>query len=191
MIAIVDYGTGNITSVQNALDRIGAKYILTGDAAVIRRASHVLLPGVGEAAHAMALLRQKGLDEVLRGLTQPVLGICLGMQLLCSHSEEADTECLGLIPCRVRRLRAPKVPHVGWNQIEQLRSPLFDKVAEGSYVYYVHSYGAELSPYTIATTDYNGLFSAAIGRDNFYGAQFHPEKSGTVGERILRNFLKI
>ena len=189
MIAVVDYGTGNLQSVQNALTRVGGSYLLTADPAQIEAADRVLLPGVGEAAHAMALLRQTGLDDVVRRLTQPVLGICLGMQLLCTHSEEGDTPCLDIVPCRVRRLVAPKVPHVGWNQIEALRSPLFAGVEEGSYVYYVHSYGAEPSEYTLAATDYHGRFAGAIGRNNFYGAQFHPEKSGAVGEQMLRNFL--
>ena len=198
MIAVVDYDTGNLRSVADALRRAGAEFTLTADAAQLRRAERVILPGVGEASSAMAKLRERGLDEVLPTLTCPVLGICIGMQLLCLSSEEGAAECLGIFPTRVRRLptAAPtgprlKVPHVGWDTIGGLRSPLFEGVAEESYVYYVHSYAAELCPATIARTDYGRHFSAALRRDNFYGTQFHPEKSGTTGARILQNFLNL
>lgn len=191
MVTIIDYGTGNLQSVRNAFSRLGSEYILTSDAAVIASAERVFLPGVGAAVHAMALLRQHSLVDVLRSLSQPVLGVCLGMQLLCEHSEEGDTSCLGVIPCGVRRLEASKVPHVGWNSISKLQSPLFEGINDGEYVYYVHSFGAEICDYTIAATDYEGEFSGALRYKNFYGMQFHPEKSGPVGERILENFLKI
>jgi glutamine amidotransferase len=193
MIAIIDYNTGNLRSVQNALARLGAEFVVTSDAAVLRGAERVVMPGVGEASTAMQNLRERGLDEVVRSLTQPVLGVCLGLQLMCRHSEEGDVECLGLFDAHVRRLNAPglKIPHMGWNTVDGLRSPLFEGVAGGSYLYYVHSYGAEICPQTIAATTYGAPFSAAIARGNFFGAQFHPEKSGAAGERILSNFLKI
>lgn len=195
MIAVVDYDTGNLRSVADALHRAGAEFTLTSDAAVLRRADRVILPGVGEASSAMEKLRERGLDAVLPTLTCPVLGICIGMQLLCLSSEEGDARCLGIFPARVRRLTPSdprlKIPHVGWNTIAELRTPLFAEVAETSYVYYVHSFAAELCPATIATTDYGGGFSAALHRGNFYGTQFHPEKSGATGARIIQNFLTL
>ena len=193
MIAIIDYDTGNLCSVVNALGRLGAEYTVTSDPNTIRAADRVLLPGVGEAHMAMAKLRERGLTEVIPSLTQPVLGICIGLQLMCAHSEESDTPCMGIFPNRVRKFPAGdlKVPHMGWNTIEQLRSPLFRDLAEGTYVYYVHSYAPELGADTIATTTYGITFSGAIARDNFFGTQFHPEKSGRAGEIILQNFLKL
>ena len=167
----------------------------TSDAAVLRQADRVLLPGVGEASSAMAKLRERGLDALIPTLTQPVLGICIGMQLMCLDSEEGDTRCLGIFPAHVVRLRGGenplKIPHVGWDTVGRLRSPLFDDLGEGTYLYYVHSYAAQACDATIAQTDYGGIFSAALGRGNFFGTQFHPEKSGRAGERILRNFLKL
>ncbi|CDN31574.1 Imidazole glycerol phosphate synthase amidotransferase subunit [Mucinivorans hirudinis] len=194
MITIVDYDTGNLRSVENALRKLGAQYRLSSSAQEISVAEKILLPGVGEAATAMEKLRERSLAEVIRGATQPVLGICLGMQLLCSHSEEGDSECLGIFPNRVRRLTAAagiKIPHMGWNRISSLKTKLMTGVAEGDYVYYVHSYAADINGFTIATTNHGTDFSGALGRDNFFGCQFHPEKSGGVGERIFSNFLKI
>jgi len=195
MIAIIDYNTGNIRSVMNALARIGATdCVLTADADVIRHASHVLLPGVGEAGTAMSELRDRHLDTLVPTLTQPVLGICIGTQLMCLSSEEGDTSCLGIFPTRIVRFQpttVAKVPHMGWNTIDDLQSPLFNGIADGSFVYYVHSYYPELCSATIATTEYGLAFSGALHRDNFYGTQFHPEKSGNVGEQILRNFLSL
>lgn len=195
MIAITDYDTGNLRSVANALRRIGAEFTVTSDAAVLRQADRVLLPGVGEASSAMAKLRERGLDALIPTLTQPVLGICIGMQLMCLDSEEGDTRCLGIFPAHVVRLRGGenplKIPHVGWDTVGRLRSPLFDGLGEDTYLYYVHSFAAQACDATIAQTDYGGIFSAALGRGNFFGTQFHPEKSGRAGERILRNFLKL
>lgn len=194
MVTIIDYGTGNLRSVTNALERLGADYILTADPVAIQKAERVLLPGVGEAATAMERLREKGLVDTLKKLTCPVLGICLGMQLLCAHSEEGDTECLEIIPNRVRKFPADaglKVPHVGWNSIHNLRSPLYQGIKEGEYVYYVHSYYAETNECTAAETDYGGPFSGSLHKDNYFGCQFHPEKSGTTGQRILANFLTL
>lgn len=194
MVTIIDYGTGNLRSITNALDRLGATYTLTADPAAIRSAERVLLPGVGEAATAMQQLRDKGLIETLRSLSCPVLGICLGMQLLCTHSEEGDTPCLGIFPNHVRRFPALpglKVPHVGWNSTHDLRSPLYDGLREGEYVYYVHSYAAEINDCTAAATDYGIRFSGSLCRDNYFGCQFHPEKSGSTGSRILANFLSL
>lgn len=283
MIAITDYDTGNLRSVANALRRTGAEFTVTSDAAVLRRADKVILPGVGEASSAMAKLRERGLDALIPTLTQPVLGICIGMQLMCLDSEEGGTRCLGIFPAHVVRLggkaitaglpgagqaaatgygadtpaaagcteipgtwmaateagapisgtgnptatgradtpadargvsletgaatpvsgifrktgTAPagesplKIPHVGWDTIGGLRGPLFDGLGDETYVYYVHSYAAQLCGAAIATTDYGGAFSAALGCGNFFGTQFHPEKSGTAGERILRNFLNL
>lgn len=193
MIAVIDYDTGNLRSVANALGRLGAEYTITSSPEEIRSADRVLLPGVGEASSAMAKLRERGLVDVIRSLTQPVLGICIGVQLLCRHSEENDTECLGIFENEVRRFDLPglKVPHMGWNSINGLHSPLFQGIDEGAYVYYVHSFAPTLNEDTIATTEYGIPFSAAIARSNFFGTQFHPEKSASIGERLLQNFLKL
>ena len=194
MIAIIDYKMGNLRSVKNALSRLGAEYTVTDDAAAIVAADKVLLPGVGYAAQAMANLRERGLVDVIRGLRKPVLGICIGMQVLCRYSEEGDTPCLDVFDTDVRLFKAQeglKVPHMGWNSISNLDSKLFKGVDEGSYVYFVHSYRPGLCQDTIATSNHGGLFSAALKYENFYGTQFHPEKSGDVGEKILSNFLAL
>jgi glutamine amidotransferase len=194
MIAIVDYKMGNLRSVENALRRLGADFVVTADADVIRRADKVLLPGVGNAAEAMENLRAAALVDVIRSLRQPVLGICVGMQVMCRHSEEGDVDCLGIFDARVKRfVPAPevKVPHMGWNRIGNLETKLFKDLEAGSYVYFVHSYYPELCPDTIATATHGVMFSAALKYENFYGTQFHPEKSGDVGERIISNFLKL
>lgn len=194
MVVIIDYDTGNLRSVMNALERAGVEYVVSSDHEVIRSADRVLLPGVGEASSAMEKLRERGLDKLIPTLTQPVLGICIGMQLMCLSSEEGDAECLGIFPTRVVKLPTDiglKVPHVGWDTIEELKTPLFEGIAEGSHFYYVHSFAAELCAETIASTEYGVRFSAALHSDNFYGTQFHPEKSGSVGEMILKNFLKL
>lgn len=195
MIAIIDYEAGNICSVQNALKRLGAPYELTADPERIRKADKVLLPGVGNAAQAMASLRASGLDTVIRSLRQPVLGICVGLQLMCRSSEEGPVECMGLLDSRVRKFPetpAAKVPHMGWNSISNLEGKLFKDLPGGSYVYFVHSYYPDLCPDTIATCRHGDtLFSAALRWENFYGTQFHPEKSGSVGTAILQNFLAL
>jgi imidazole glycerol-phosphate synthase subunit HisH len=193
-VAIIDYNAGNVRSVLFALERIGVEAVLTDNHETIRNAGKVIFPGVGEASTTMNYLREKGLDEVIRSLKQPVLGICLGMQLLCEHSEENDTPCLGVIPQKVVRFRpgsGEKVPHMGWNSLRQLSDGLFSPEMEGEYVYFVHSFYVETGPFSTAVTDYTLPFSAAIRKDNFYATQFHPEKSGKVGERILKNFLAI
>lgn len=193
-VAIIDYNAGNVQSVLFAMERLGIDAVLTDDPEQIRSAPKVIFPGVGEANTTMRYLREHGLDEVIRSLTQPVLGICLGMQLLCEHSEENDTDCLGIIPQQVVRFRpqhGEKVPHMGWNSIGELSNGLFSPDLEGEYVYFVHSYYVEKGPYTTSVTDYVLPFSAAVQKDNFYATQFHPEKSGKVGERILMNFLSL
>ncbi|MBP5537769.1 MAG: imidazole glycerol phosphate synthase subunit HisH [Bacteroidales bacterium] len=194
MIAIIDYKMGNLRSVKNALYKLGAEYTVTDDPAAIIAADKVLLPGVGYAGQAMANLSERGLMEVIRGLRQPVLGICIGMQVLCRYSEEGDTPCLDVFDTDVRLFKAQeglKVPHMGWNSISNLDSKLFKGVDEGSYVYFVHSYRPGLCQDTIATSNHGSLFSAALKYENFYGTQFHPEKSGDVGEKILSNFLAL
>lgn len=194
MIAIVDYKMGNLRSVENALKRLGAEFCVTSEEEVIRAADRVLLPGVGNAAEAMENLRKANLVEVIRSLRRPVLGICVGMQVMCRHSEEGDVECLNIFDARVRRFTPSaelKVPHMGWNRIGNLESKLFKGLDGGSYVYFVHSYYPELCPDTIATSQHGVMFSAALKYENFYGTQFHPEKSGDVGERIIENFLKL
>ena len=198
MIAVVDYATGNLRSVADALRRAGAEFTLTADPALLRGADKVILPGVGEASSAMSQLRERGLDTVIPSLTQPVLGICIGMQLMCLSSEEGDARCMGIFPTQVLRLPATaadgarlKVPHVGWDTVDMLRGPLFEGIDAQTYVYYVHSYAPRLCDAAIATTDYGMRFSAALARDNFFGTQFHPEKSGAAGSRILRNFLTL
>ena len=194
MIAIVDYKMGNLRSVENALRRLGAEFVVTADAEVIKRADRVLLPGVGNAAEAMENLRKAGLVEIIRSLRRPVLGICVGMQVMCRHSQEGDVDCLGIFDSHVKRFEPSqevKVPHMGWNTIGNLESKLFKGIDGGEYVYFVHSYYPELCPDTIATTTHGKMFSAALKYENFYGTQFHPEKSGDVGERIIANFLKL
>lgn len=194
MIAILDYKMGNLRSVENALKRLGAEFTVTDDAGVIRSADKVLMPGVGNAAEAMENLRSASLVDVVRSLRRPVLGICVGMQVMCRHSEEGDVDCLNLFDARVKRFEPSadlKVPHMGWNRIGNLESKLFKGIDGGEYVYFVHSYYPELCPDTIATSRHGVMFSAALKYENFYGTQFHPEKSGDVGERIIENFLRL
>ncbi|MCF8231824.1 MAG: imidazole glycerol phosphate synthase subunit HisH [Bacteroidales bacterium] len=190
--AIVKYNAGNIQSVAFALERLCREGVITDDPKQIENADKVIFPGVGEASSAMRFLEEKGLDRVIKNLRQPVLGICLGLQLMCEFSEENHTQCLNLFPAKVKRFDTNlKIPHVGWNQVYNLRSPLFEGVEEGSFVYFVHSYFAELNQYTIAGTEYGNRFSAAIQFNNFTATQFHPERSGKNGERILKNFLDL
>ena len=226
MIAIVNYDTGNICSVTNALRRVGCTdWVYTDDKEILMKADKVILPGVGEASTAMAKLAERGLDTFIPTLTQPVLGICVGTQLMCQSSEEGNVECMGIFRTQVKKFQPEvqpklnnevvngqqssvntpdgslsilnsqfsifKVPHMGWNQITHLRTPLFRDIAEGAYIYYVHSFYPELCADTIATTSYINAFSGALGRDNFFGTQFHPEKSGAVGAQIIKNFLEL
>ncbi len=198
-IAIVKYNAGNIQSVLFALERLGVDAKVTDDKDELFAADKVIFPGVGAARSAMDSLKEKGLDTIIKQLKQPVLGICVGMQLLFEHSEESDTECLGIIPAKVKLFRSEeispdipiKVPQVGWNDIYNLKTDLFKNVPEHSYVYYVHSYFAEMNPYCIATTNYGLEYAGAVQKDNFYGVQFHTEKSAKVGEQILANFLTL
>jgi glutamine amidotransferase len=191
-IVIIDYGAGNVRSVQYALQRLGYQSRLSSDTKVIQQADKVIFPGVGHAASAMAELRKTGLDQLIPQLKQPVLGICLGLQLMCSHSEESNTTCLNIFPIAVKQFdNILKVPHMGWNQTTNLQGALFKGVEENSNVYFVHGYYAEISGYTIAHCDYGTAFSAAMRKDNFYACQFHPEKSGVVGKQILNNFLEL
>ncbi len=197
-IVIIKYNAGNIRSVLFALERLGFTGTVTDEPDLIRKASHVIFPGVGAANSAMPYLVDRGLDNIIRSLTQPFLGICLGMQLMCRHSEENDTKCLGLFDIAVKKFPehdlqgSPlKIPHMGWNNLYDLKSPLFKGLDENAYCYFVHSYFAELSDNTIGTTQYGLSFSSALHLNNFYGVQFHPEKSADVGEVILRNFLEL
>lgn len=195
MTVIIDYDAGNIMSVKNALSRLGAEYTLSSDPAIIRGADRVILPGVGNDARAMEDILNRGLDVVIRSLRQPVLGICVGMQILCRDSEEGDVKCLGIFDSHVKRFpenSAAKVPHMGWNNINNLESKLFSDIKDGSSVYFVHSYHPTLCPDTIATCRHGDVvFSAALKYERFYGTQFHPEKSGSTGEKILANFLAL
>lgn len=190
---IIKYNAGNVQSVMYALDRIGVNYLWTDDEAEIRSADKVIFPGVGEASTAMAYLREKGLDKVIPSLKQPVLGTCVGMQLMCKHSEENDTTCMGIFDINVKRFDSSnfKVPHVGWNNIYHLKSKLTEGLKESAFMYFVHSYYAEISAYTVAECDYVQPFSAMLHKENFYAAQFHTEISGKEGQKIIENFLRL
>ena len=192
-VVIIKYNAGNIFSVQSALNRLGVSSVVTSDPEKIMTADKIVFPGVGEARSTMKHLRETGLDILIQQIRQPILGICLGMQLMCAHSEEGDADCLGIFDAQVKRFlpssSGEKIPHMGWNTISHLKSPLFADIPEEEYVYFVHSYYVEPCEHTVATTDYTLPFSAALNKDNFYATQFHPEKSGGVGELILKNFL--
>jgi len=194
-VVIVDSGGANIASLRHALARLGVEAVLSANPEILASAGRVILPGVGAAGDAMRRLRENGLDIAIPDLRQPVLGICLGMQLLFEHSEEGEVDCLGLLPGSVRRIPADAglaVPHMGWNQLESPADhPLLKDVPAGSYLYFVHSYAVPPGACTFATCDYGAPFSAVVGRDNFYGMQFHPERSGPVGARLLHNFLDL
>ena len=198
-LAIVKYNAGNIQSVLFALERLGVTAIVTENKDELASADKVIFPGVGAARSAMDSLKEKGLDTVIKNLEQPVLGICVGMQLLFEHSEESDTECLGIIPAKVKLFQSEiispdipvKVPQIGWNNLYNLKTNLFKDVPEQSFVYYVHSYYAEMNPFCIGTSNYGIDYCGAVQKDNFYGVQFHTEKSAKVGEQILKNFLEL
>ena len=194
-VVIIRYNAGNICSVDYALKRLGVEAEISADPAVIRSADKVIFPGVGEAETTMEHLKATGLDKLIKDLKQPVLGICLGMQLMCKHSEEGNADCLGIFDAEVKRFvpkrHEDKVPHMGWNTITNTNSALFTGFDKDEFVYFVHSYYVPVNEHTASTTDYIHPFSAALHKDNFYATQFHPEKSGSVGERILKNFLDL
>lgn len=194
-IAIIKYNAGNIYSVEYALKRLGIKPIVTADKEKLLHADKIIFPGVGEAATTMEFLKKEGLQSFIKDLKQPVLGICLGMQLMCQHSEEGDTDGLSIFPVNVKRFtktnNSQKIPHMGWNTLTQTKSELFKDFTQGEYVYFVHSFYVPVNEFTTAQTEYILPFSAALHKDNFYATQFHPEKSGNVGEKILRNFLEL
>lgn len=191
-ITIIDYNAGNVQSVYYALKRLGVEAKITASHNEINKADKVIFPGVGEAASTMKHLKESGLDKLIPKLKQPVLGICLGMQLLCSFTEEGNTGCLNIFPNKVKLFKGKdKVPHVGWNSISNLKGSLFTNIKDGAYVYFVHSYYVESQNDTIATCNYMGNFSAAIQKENFYALQFHPEKSGETGQQILKNFIEL
>jgi glutamine amidotransferase len=192
-IAIIKYNAGNITSVEFAFKRIGVDVTVTDNAEEIKSADKVIFPGVGEAPSAMNYLREKKIDQVIKELKQPTLGICLGMQLMCEYSEEGSSNCLGIFSLRVKKFTSKefKVPQIGWNTISDLKSPLFKNINENSFVYFVHGFYAELGDNTISKTNYILDYSSALNKNNFYGTQFHPEKSGDIGEQILKNFIII
>ncbi|MGG5207546.1 imidazole glycerol phosphate synthase subunit HisH [Chryseobacterium sp. MIQD13] len=192
MIALIKYNGGNVSSVQNALNRLNIDSIITDDPGQIIKADKVIFPGVGEASSTMKVLREKGLDKLIPGLKQPVLGICLGMQLMCGNNEEGDTKGMGIFDVDVKRFPPGElVPHMGWNTISELKSPLFSGIEDNSDVYFVHSYYCGLAASTVSVCDYILPFSASLQKDNFFAVQFHPEKSGSAGSRILENFIKL
>ena len=194
-LSIIQYNAGNIQSVLYALERLGVKATVTDDPSIIQASDKVIFPGVGEASTAMAYLKERNLDQLIVSLTQPVLGICLGMQLMCQHSAENDTNCLGIFEEQVLAFKATeivqKIPQMGWNNIMHLKTDLFKAVPENSFAYFVHGFYAGLGDNTIATTDYIQAYSSGLHKDNFYGVQFHPEKSAEVGEQIIQNFLAL
>jgi len=192
MIAIIDYVAGNVKSVENAVRKLGFETIITSDFEEIRNAEKVIFPGVGEASTAMKYLKQKNLEKLIPTLKQPFLGICLGQQLLCDFSEEGATKCLGIFDLKVKEFPSTDiVPHMGWNNLQKLQGPLFEGISEADNFYFVHSYYCEIGEFTTSECDYILPFSATLQKDNFYGTQFHPEKSGDVGSKILENFLKL
>jgi glutamine amidotransferase len=192
MIAIVKYNAGNISSVKNAVERLGYSCVVTDDKNLLQQAEKVIFPGVGEASSAMNYLKEKGLDEVIKNLKQPVLGICLGQQLLCQFSEEGITQCLGIFEASVKKFEPKlKVPHMGWNNISEINSELYNGISTDENFYFVHSYYAEICQETTAICEYIVPFSASMQKDNFYATQFHPEKSSGAGEQLLLNFLKL
>ncbi|MES2761870.1 MAG: imidazole glycerol phosphate synthase subunit HisH [Bacteroidota bacterium] len=191
-VSIIKYNAGNVQSVLFALERIGINAIVTDDIDLLRSSDKIILPGVGEASSAMSYLKERKLDQLIISLTQPVLGICLGMQLMCRYSEEGNTNCLGIFENKVKRFSGNfKVPQIGWNNIYDLNTDLYKSVQENEYMYFVHSYYAELGEYTIAKTNYGSVYSSSLQKNNFYAAQFHPEKSGDAGQKILENFIKL
>jgi len=191
-LAIVKYNAGNIQSVLYALERIGMEAVVTDDHAELQSADKVIFPGVGEASSAMNYLKERELDSLIKNLTQPVLGICLGMQLMCTHSEENDTECLGIFDTEVKKFTGElKIPQIGWNLVQEGKQPLFTGIQKDPYCYFVHSYYAALCEETAAVTEYGVRFSSALQKGNFYGVQFHPEKSAAVGEQLLKNFIHL
>ncbi|HEY1018882.1 MAG TPA: imidazole glycerol phosphate synthase subunit HisH [Sediminibacterium sp.] len=191
-LAIVKYNAGNIQSVLYALERIGMEALVTDDHAELQSADKVIFPGVGEASSAMNYLKERELDTLIKNLTQPVLGICLGMQLMCTHSEENDTECLGIFDTEVKKFTGElKIPQIGWNLVQEGKQPLFTGIQKDPYCYFVHSYYAALCEETAAVTEYGVRFSSALQKGNFYGVQFHPEKSAAVGEQLLKNFIHL
>ncbi|WP_210149309.1 imidazole glycerol phosphate synthase subunit HisH [Chryseobacterium scophthalmum] len=192
MIAIIKYNGGNVSSVQNALNRLGAESIITDDFELIKNADKVIFPGVGEASSTMKILKEKGLDQLIPTLKQPVLGICLGMQLMCKNNEEGNTIGMGIFDINVNKLPAENIiPHMGWNTISDFKSTIYSGIKEESDVYFVHSFYCELSENTTSVCDYILPFSASLQKDNFYAMQFHPEKSGEIGSQLLQNFLKL
>lgn len=191
-IAIVKYNAGNVCSITNALNRLGIEPVITDNAEYLSTADKIIFPGVGEASSAMQYLKAHHLDNLIRDLKQPILGICLGMQLLCRFSEENNTDCLGIFDLNVKKFSSPlKIPQIGWNSIDNLSSELFKGIDNDEYVYFVHSYYAEIGKNTIATTDYGITYSSALHKNNFYATQFHPEKSGIVGAKIIENFINL
>ncbi|WP_345988650.1 imidazole glycerol phosphate synthase subunit HisH [Chryseobacterium sp. Chry.R1] len=192
MIAIIKYNGGNVQSVQNALGRLNVESVISDDFTIIQQADKVIFPGVGEASSTMELLKEKGLDTFIPGLKQPVLGICLGMQLMCKDNEEGNTTGMGIFDINVKKFPANDiVPHMGWNTVSDLKSPVFSGIEKANDLYFVHSYYCELSEYTTSVCDYILPFSASLQKDNFFATQFHPEKSGKVGARLLQNFLNL
>lgn len=193
MIAIIDYNTGNLHSISKSIAKTGAEFIVTNKFDQIRSASKVIMPGVGDALFTMQTICNLGLDDLIKKLTVPVLGICVGMQVMCEESEEGPCKCLGIFPNKVKKLSqsiSTRVPHIGWNTLQNNNSFLFKGIKDEDYVYFVHSYAPEINQFTISTTTHGDRFSAALSRDNFIGTQFHPEKSGVVGETIIENFIK-
>lgn len=192
MIAIIDYGAGNIKSVQNAVEKLGFTTVLTSDFDEIRNAEKVIFPGVGEASTAMKFLKEKKLEQLIPTLKQPFLGICLGQQLLCNYSEEGETECLGIFDVKVKKFPNTEiVPHMGWNNLQNINSKILENISTDDNFYFVHTYYCELGSETSSVCDYILQFSATLEKNNFFGTQFHPEKSGDLGSKILENFLKL